>query len=130
MVHHRPRPLYLLRRDGALGPHAEPHSSEAGPADLTAGLRAIHRRSSPEGHGSPVHSAARPDRRVAPRADSGGAAHGGKHREAAVAGTDRQIHGSIASSNRAPVQARFELLTPPLLPPDSPATPAPPAAPD
>jgi hypothetical protein len=85
-VHHRPRPLHLLGRHRAAGPDAEPHSIEAGPADLAAGVRAIHRRSGAQGHRPAVRSAARAGRSVASRPHPGGAAHGGEHREAAVAG--------------------------------------------
>ncbi len=94
---------------------------EAGAAHFAAGVRAIHRRSGAQGHRPPIHAAARAGRRIAPRPDPRRAAHGREHREAAVAGEDRQGHGPVAPADRAPVQARFELRAQALLSGDAPA---------
>src|SRR5258708_22444031 len=99
----------MLRRHGTLGPDAAPHSAEIGAADFAAGLRAIHRRSSPQGYGSPIRPVAGADWRIAPRVDSSRATHGGEYREAAVARKNCQVHGPVAPPNRALIQAGFEL---------------------
>ncbi len=105
LFHHRPGSLHLLGRHGAARSHAEPHPGEARSAYFSTGIRAIHRRPRAQGYGPPIHPPACPDRRLAPRADPGGAAHGGEHREAAVPGKNRQNDGSVAPSDRAAVQA-------------------------
>ena len=96
--------------------------AQARVADLAARLGAIHRRSGPQGQGSAVHPVARPGGRVAPRPDPRRAAHGGEHREAAVAREDRQGHRAVAAANRAAVQARSELRAEALLSGDAPAS--------
>src|SRR5882757_471003 len=106
----------MLRRHGALGPDAAPHSAEIGAADIAAGLRAIHRRSSPQGYGPPIRPVAGADWRIASRVDSCRATHGGEYREAAVPRKNCQIHGLVAPPNRALIQAGFELRTEALLP--------------
>src|ERR1700723_2173721 len=111
----------MFGRHGTSGLDAEPHSGQIGAASIAAGLRAIHRRSSPQRHGSPIHSVAGADRRVAPRVDSSRAAHGGEYREAAVARENCQVYGLVAPPNRALIQAGFELRAEALLPPNAPA---------
>src|SRR5271155_2373911 len=109
----------MLWRHGTSGLDAEPHSDEIGAADIAVGLRAIHRRSSPQRHGSPIHSVAGADWRFAPRLDSSCATHGGEYREAAVARENCQVYGAVAPPNRALIQAGFELRTEALLPPNA-----------
>src|ERR1700722_12939171 len=106
----------MLRRYGALGPNAEPHSPEIGAASIAVGLRAIHRRSSPQRYGSPIYSVAGADWRIASWVDSSRATHGGEYREAAVARGNCQVHGPVAPPNRALVQAGFELRAEALFP--------------
>jgi len=84
-------------------------SSEAGPAGISKLVyEAILVERSARTRISPVHSTARPDRRIAPGgADSGGAAHGGEHREALVAGSRSPSPGVIAPSKSRAGQARI-----------------------
>ncbi len=84
-VHHRPRPLYLLRRSGAARSDAAPDRGEARRAGVAADLRAVHRRPGALGPRPAVRAAARTDRRQPREPHQGGAADGGQHREAAVA---------------------------------------------
>src|SRR6202521_564850 len=60
----------MLGRHGAPGPDAQPHPAETGATDIAVGLRAIYRRSGPQRHGSPIHSVARADWRIASWLDS------------------------------------------------------------
>src|ERR1700690_72308 len=106
----------MLRRHGSPGLDAEPHSGEIGAAGISVGLRAIHRRTGPQRHGSPIHSVARADRRIASWVDSSRATHGGEHREAAVARENCQVYGPVSPPDRALVQAGFALRTEALLP--------------